>query len=82
MLTQCSEGNLVKTVTTVENLVIAVVDPGFPIGGAWTHYEGHGPLTWVLFSENACENKRIGSHRGWCAPGMPPPLDPPKDSHQ
>ena len=31
---------------------------------------------WALFGENVCKNKRIGSHRGWCAPGMPP-LDPP-----
>ena len=37
---------------------------------------GRGPPMQVLFSENVCENKRIGSHRGWCAPGTPP-LDPP-----
>ena len=30
----------------------------------------------VLFNENVCENERIGSHRGWRAPGTPPP-DPP-----
>ena len=39
-------------------------DPGFPVGG-------HGPPTWVLFGENVCENKRIGSHRGR-TPGTPP----------
>ena len=42
-------------------------DPGFPVGGAWTHFGGgggRGPLTWVLFSENVCENERIGSHGG------------------
>ena len=44
---------------------IAVVDPGFPVGG-------HGPLTRALFSENVCKNERIGSHRGWCVPGTPP----------
>ena len=44
-----------------------VVDPGFPVGGAWTCYGGHGPLTWVLFTENVCENERIWSHRvGMC----------------
>ena len=32
---------------------------------------GHGPLTWALFGENVCENKRIGSHGGH-VPGMPP----------
>ena len=25
---------------------------------------GCGPLMWVLFSENVCENERIGSCRG------------------
>ena len=29
---------------------------------------GHGPLVWVLFSENVCDNERIGSHRGGRAP--------------
>ena len=37
---------------------------------------GHGPPMRALFSENVCENKRIGSHKGWHAPSMPP-LDPP-----
>ena len=36
---------------------------------------GRGPLTWALFSENVCENERIGSHRGACARHAPP--DPP-----
>ena len=40
------------------------VDPGFPIGGHGPILGGHGPLIWVLFGENVCENKRIGSHRG------------------
>ena len=45
-------------------------DLGFPVGGAWTRFRGHGPPTQVLFSENVCENERIGSHRGvgGCAP--------------
>ena len=33
-----------------------VADPGFPVGG-------RGPSTRALFSENVCENERIGSHR-------------------
>ena len=37
---------------------------------------GLGPLMWVLFGENICENERIGSHSGGHAPGMPT-LDPP-----
>ena len=36
---------------------------------------GHEPPTQVLFGENVCENERIGSHRGWRAPGTPR-LDP------
>ena len=36
---------------------------------------GRGPLTWALFGENVCENKRIGSNRGACAGHAPP--DPP-----
>ena len=46
-------------------------DPGFSVGGAWTHSGGVWPPTWALFSENVCENKRIGSCR------RTPPLDPP-----
>ena len=42
-------------------------DPGFPVGGAWTHFGGRGPPMWVLFGENVCQNERIGSHGG-CAP--------------
>ena len=52
-----------------------VVDPGFSKGGHAPVRRGRGPLTWALFSENVCENKRIGSHGGR-ALGMPP-LDPP-----
>ena len=44
---------------------LAVVDPGFPVGGGRAPImRGHGPPTWALFSENVCENERIGSHRG------------------
>ena len=32
---------------------------------------GCGPPTRVLFSENACENEKIGSHRGVCAQHAP-----------
>ena len=33
---------------------------------------GHGPPMRALFGVNVCENERIGSHRGWRAPGTPP----------
>ena len=33
----------------------------------------HGPPMQVLFSENVCENERIGSRRGWRVSGTPPP---------
>ena len=49
-----------------------MADPGFPVGGGVHPLGGHGPLMWVLFSENVCENERIVSHRGWRAPGTPP----------
>ena len=45
----------------------SVADPGFPIGGVWTHYGG----VWALFTKNVCENERIGSRRGgmhWACP--------------
>ena len=43
-------------------------------GGACTRKgRGLGPPTQVLFGENVCENERIGSHKGWRAPGTPPP---------
>ena len=48
-----------------------VADPGFPIGGMWTHW-GHGPPMLVLFAKNVCKNKTIGFHRGGHAPGMSP----------
>ena len=44
------------------------VGSGFPVGGAWTRFGGRGPPTQVLFSENVCENERIGSRRGERAP--------------
>ena len=53
---------------------VSVVDPGFPLGGVHP-LGGRGPPTWALFSENVCENERIGSHRGTCTRHAP--LDPP-----
>ena len=52
----------------------SVADPGFPVGGRAPIRGGRGPPTWTLFSENVCENKRIGSHRGGgaCAGHAPP----------
>ena len=44
--------------------IYAGADPGFPVGGPWTRLGRRGPLTWVLFGENVCENERIGSRRG------------------
>ena len=35
--------------------ILAVADPGFPVGG------GRRPPTWALFAKNVCENERIGS---------------------
>ena len=55
-----------------------MADPGFPVGAGGVHpLGGCGPPTQALFGENVCENERIGSHRGWCVPGTPPPPDPP-----
>ena len=54
----------------------SVADPGFPVGEACKLLGGGGgraPPTWTLFSKNVCKNERIGYHRGWHAPGMPPP---------
>ena len=50
----------------------AVVDPGFPVGEGVHPLGGHGPLTWALFGENVCKNKRIGSHRGGMCWAHPP----------
>ena len=46
----------------------------FPWGGGGGVHPlgGRGPPMWALFGENICENERIGSHRGWRAPGTPP----------
>ena len=47
--------------------VETVADPGFPVG--WrAPIQGRGSPMWVLFGENVCENKRIGSHGGACPP--------------
>ena len=35
----------------------------FPVGGAWSHLEGH--VTQSLFSENVYENERVGSYGGY-----------------
>ena len=55
--------------------MFAVVDLGFPVGGAWTHW-GCGPPMWALLTENVCENERIGSHREGVRRARPLP-DPP-----
>ena len=42
-----------------------VADPGFLVGGAWTHWGGgHGLPTQALFGKNVCQNERIGSCSG------------------
>ena len=48
-----------------------MADPGFPVGGAWTHEGGCGPPMRVLFGENVCENERNGSCRGGMCPAHP-----------
>ena len=35
----------------------------FPVGGAWTHFEGCA--TQALFSENVYKNERVGSYGGY-----------------
>ena len=35
----------------------------FPVGGVWTHLEGHA--TQSLLSENVYENERVGSYGGY-----------------
>ena len=42
-----------------------MADPGFPVGGRGP-VRGHGPPMQALFTENVCDNERIGSHRGAC----------------
>ena len=50
----------------------AVADPGFPVGrGDQAVGGGHQLPTQALFSENVCENKRIGSSWGACTGGAP-----------
>ena len=46
---------------SIKVMRLTVMDPGFPLGGHGP--VGCGSLTLVLFSENVCENKRIGSCR-------------------
>ena len=59
-----------------QRFTFSVADPGFPVG-VCAPVRGCGPPMWALFSENVCENKRIGSHRGWRPPGTPHPPPPP-----
>ena len=47
-------------------MYLSGADPGFPIGGCGPILMGFGPLMQALFSENICENERIGSHGGAC----------------
>ena len=59
---------------------IAVADPGFPVGGRAPVGGGCGvDLRCRQFGENVYKNERIGSHRGWHAPGTPPP--PPRSAN-
>ena len=67
---------LKRCILSSEELWYSVADPGFPVGGGVDPLGGRGPPTWVLFSKNVCENKRIWSRREGHAPGTPP-LDPP-----
>ena len=68
---QCRGYVLEQKGVTLDQLILVkvidktVVDPGFSIG--W-----RGPLMWVLFGKNVCENEIIGSHNGGHVPSMPP----------
>ena len=35
----------------------------FPVGGVWTHFEGHAMQS--LFSENVYKDERVGSYRAY-----------------
>ena len=55
----------------IQMLLSAGPDPGFSVGGRGPILGGFWPPTWALFSENVCENERIGPCRGgvrWHAP--------------
>ena len=63
-----------------EHIVITTNNTVFSGGSRISRREGRAPPMRALFGENVCENERIGSHRGWRAPGTPP-LDPPMVSY-
>ena len=64
---------LTFTAQCLDHVSFPVADPGFPVGGACTHWGGMDLQTWVLFGENVCENERIGSQGVACARHAPPP---------
>ena len=70
-IAKMSQDLSIITSRSPNNMNKPVADAGFPVGGC-APIRGHGPPMWVLFSENVCENERIGSHRGWHAPGTSP----------
>ena len=54
---------------------IAVADPGFPVGGAWTSQEGGCGLPRRLcFEDFVCQNERIGTLRGGAHAGRAPQI--------
>ena len=52
-----------------------VADPGFPVGGGRGPVMGGVDLRRRHFTENVCENERIGYRRGGVRRARPP--DPP-----
>ena len=47
-----------KGTKLLKSNLFTVVDPGFSIGGAPTHWGGCQPPTRTLFGKNICENER------------------------
>ena len=54
--TQCHNIN-------IKNQSTPGVHDVFPVGGAWTHLEGH--VTQSLLSKNVYKNERVGSYGGY-----------------
>ena len=55
---------MISTYMCFHNGHIPGPDPGFSVGGRGPILGGFWLPTWALFSENVCENERIGSCRG------------------
>ena len=59
-----SSADIIRHYPTVRGMSVPGADLGFPVGRRGPIVGGgHGPPTWVLFSENVCENERTGFRR-------------------